>query len=354
MLLESALELQARIFSTIFNFVELPATEGMETGLPGLFLDPYLLETKTARPRKATRKREAEDIALGVSRADKGEAQLAVLVQSRNKIQSRVVEQIVESARGEAEVLYIGRQRPLWTTVRNDPIRLGVSISPTTVAYAGTLGCFCRDGISGRDGILSNNHVLADVNNVPIGTTIMQPGARDRGKAENDVIAELLRFVPVQFGGAPNMVDCAFAALTDHGRAEDRHTLYDSSDVPQPAITMQPGQLAEAVPGMSVFKTGRTTRHTQGRIRAVNVNNYLVDMGVGVARFDGQIAIEMDMSPAQPFSRPGDSGSLIVDEEGRPVGLLFAGSASGGPGNVGITGANPISSVTSQLGVTLI
>ncbi|MEO5322451.1 trypsin-like peptidase domain-containing protein [Mesorhizobium sp. CC13] len=354
MRLESALELQAIIFSTIFNFVELPVTEGVEPGLPGLFLDPYLLETKAARPKRATRKRAAEDIALGVSLADGDEAKLAVLVQSRNKLQSRVVEQIVESARGEAEVLYIGRQKPLWTTLRNDPIRLGASISPTTVEYSGTLGCFCRDEISGRDGILSNNHVLADVNNVPIGTTIMQPGARDRGRPATDVIAELLRFVPVQFGGIPNLVDCAVAALTDHGRAEDRRTLYDSSDEPRPAVTLQPGQPVEAVPGMTVFKTGRTTRHTRGRVRAVNVNNYLVDMGVGVARFDGQIAIEMDMSPARAFSRPGDSGSLIVDEEGRPVGLLFAGSASGGPGNVGITGANPISSVTSQLGVTLI
>jgi len=59
-------------------------------------------------------------------------------VQNRNKVRSTVVDEIVEFARGEADVLYIGRQKPLWTTVRNDPIRLGVSISPTTVAYAGT------------------------------------------------------------------------------------------------------------------------------------------------------------------------------------------------------------------------
>lgn len=353
MRIESALELQPRIFSQVFNFIELPAMAGIDRTTPGLFVDPMLLETKSARPRKPPRHR-ANDIALGVTEGASVEnARLAVLVQNRSKVRSAVVEEIVGIAKGEADVLYIGRQKPLWTTARNDPIRLGVSISPTTVPYAGTLGCFCRDNLSGRNAVLSNNHVLADVNAVAIGTTIMQPGARDGGRPEEDIVAELIRFVPIQFGGFPNRVDAAVAALTDHGRAEDHATLYDSSDDPAPAITLQPGMPVDAVPGITVFKTGRTTRHTRGRVRAVNVNNYLVDVGVGVARFDGQIVIETDMAP-QPFGRPGDSGSLIVDEEGRPVALLFAGSASGGAGNLGFTGANPILSVSEQLGVTLI
>ena len=353
MRIDSALELQARIFAQIFEFVEAPVASGMEEPSPGLFLDPVLLETKSARPKKS-KKRTVEDIALGVTANEEGEdVKLAVLVQSRSKVRCAMVEQIVDVARGEAEVVYIGRQKLLWTTTRNDPIRLGCSISPTTVEYAGTLGCFCRDNQSGRDEILSNNHVLADVNSVPVSTTIMQPGARDGGRPGTDDIAELLRFVPIQFGGFPNRVDAAVATLLDHGRGENRDTLFDSSDDPQPALKLQPGSPVEAVPGMSVVKTGRTTRHTQGRVRAVNVNNFLVDVGVGVARFDGQIIIET-AAPPQPFSRPGDSGSLIVDDQGRPVALLFAGSASGGAGNVGITGANPISLVTSQLGVTLI
>jgi hypothetical protein len=350
---ESALELQARIFSQIFEFIELPVAEGMELPMPGLFLDPVLLETKSARPMKA-KKRACEDIALGVARGGADDdARLAILVQSRTHLQSSMIEEIVSIARGEVEVVYIGRQKPLWTTARNDPIRLGCSISPTTVQYAGTLGCFCRDNLSGRDGILSNNHVLADVNNVPIGTTVMQPGARDGGKPDKDDIAELIRFVPIQFGGFPNLVDCAVAALVAHGRAEDRDTLYEGAEEPKPAMTLQPGSPADAVPGMTVVKTGRTTHFSRGRVLAVNVNNFLVDVGVGVARFDGQIVIET-AAPPQPFARPGDSGSLIVDDQGRPVALLFAGSASGGAGNVGITGANPISSVTSQLGVALL
>jgi hypothetical protein len=357
--IDSALELQARIFSAVFDFVEMPITADLALTPPGLYLDPVLVEAEERRRyRKSDRKRAAEDIALGVVTPEDraSDARLAVLVQDRRKVHSTVVEEIVGFARGEAEVLYIGRQKPLWTTTRNDPIRLGCSISPATVEYAGTLGCFCRDNQSGRTAILSNNHVLADVNRVPVGTPIKQPGARDGGQSGPDNIAELARFVPIQFGGLPNLVDAAIALITDHGRGEDHATLYGGEEEPKPELALRPEQLADAVPGMTVFKTGRTTRFTRGRVRAVNVNNYLVEMGAGVgpARFDGQIVIEMDMSPVQPFGRPGDSGSLIVDEQGRPVALLFSGSASGGAGNVGITGANPISSVVDQLGVTLI
>ena len=112
-----------------------------------------LLETKSARPRRPPRQR-ANDIALGVTEGKgTGDAKLAVLVQSRGKLQSAVVEDIVGAAKGEAEVLYIGRQKPLWTTARNEPLKLGASISPTTVGYSGTLGCFCRDDLSGAFGI---------------------------------------------------------------------------------------------------------------------------------------------------------------------------------------------------------
>ncbi len=350
---DSALGLQAEIFTRIFDFIELPEIGSSDAPSPGRFIDPELLERKSLRPRRP-RWRAVEDIALGVSEpADGEEAQLAVLAQSRRALQSPLIERILDIARGEAEIVYIGRQRPLWTSERNDPLRLGSSISPVTVPYAGTLGCFGRDDSTGRRGIVSNNHVLADVNSVAIGTRIMQPGARDGGRPGADDIAELLRFVPVQFGGIPNRVDAAFAALVEHGRGEEPDVLVGSEWPPVPALTVDPSAVSEPLPGLVVAKTGRTTGHTRGRVAAVNVSNFLVDMGAGVARFDGQIVIETE-APPQPFSRPGDSGALIVDEAGAPLGLLFSGSASGGAGNVGITGANPISSLTRELGVTLI
>lgn len=353
MRVDSALELQAQVFSKIFDFVEVPTAADVERRLPSLYLDPLLFEER--RPyRKSAKKRTVEDIALGVITHDGADALLAVLVQDRRKMKCTMVDEIVDVAKGEAEVVYIGRQRPLWTTARNDPLRLGCSISPTTVAYAGTFGCFCRDDATGRAAILSNNHVLADVNRVAASTPVMQPGARDGGNPGADDIAALSRFVPIRYEGIPNPVDAAVALLSEHGRGEDRHTLHSGAETPEPAMVLKPEALMEAMPGMTVFKTGRTTSFTRGSVRAVNVSNFLVDMGDGLARFDDQIVIEMDMTPTRPFGRPGDSGSVIVDEEGRPVALLFAGSASGGAGGVGITGANPISSVVQHLGVTLI
>jgi len=352
---DSALEVQARVFREVFEFVEVPAAAGM-TPLPGLFVDPAATVAFEAGgdpvelPRKQT-----DDIALGVAEGmGEEDSRLAVLVQDEAVQGSQIVERIVTLAHGEAEVLYIGRQNASWTQVRNNPIRLGCSASPVTVGYAGTMGCFAKDGQTGHVGVLSNNHVLADVNRVALQTPIMQPGALDNGNPGKDAVAVLSRFVPIQFGGVPNAVDAAFATILQHGRQEDRATLYDSANVPMPAITLNPSSVTAAMPGMTVFKTGRTTRHTRGRVRAVNVNNYQVNMGMGVARFDNQILVEMANTPAAPFSRPGDSGSLIVDGSGQPVALLFAGSNIGGAGNVGVTGCNPISSVLTQLGITLV
>jgi hypothetical protein len=62
--------------------------------------------------------------------------------------------------------------------------------------------------------------------------------------------------------------------------------------------------------------------HTRGRVLAVAVNHVNINYpGAGVARFDGQITVESLPAPPEDkhvrFSRPGDSGSLIVDLSGK-------------------------------------
>lgn len=351
---DSAVEIQSEIFERILGFEQLPgASSGFGQAAP-VYVDPELQVTER-RARNRSRRRVAEDIALGVTVKDDGDASLAVLVQNHLEMRDRTVSRIAEVAPNETEIIYIGRQRTLWTRSRNQPLRLGCSISPADVSYSGTLGCFCRDQLTGDIGILSNNHVLGNINRTKPGTPIVQAARGDLGSSPADNIADFTRMVPIQFGGMPNAVDAAFAKLTDHNRGEDRSTIFDSSEPPLPVVKLAPQNPVQAFPGMPVLKTGRTTRHRKGRVVAINVNNYLVNMpGVGVARFDNQVIVEMANNPVASFSEPGDSGSLITDHKGNPVALLFAGSASGGAGNVGFTAGNPISVVEAQLSVELI
>lgn len=358
MLPESIEELQSRVFREVLGFEEIPfmgSAFGTEiSASSSLFVDPHLLNPANAR--KASRPRRIEeDVALGMGPGDsEGDAKLAVLVQNQRFLHSGAIDRIRDIAKGEVEVLYIGRQQPLWARSRHRPLRMGASISPHRAGYSGTLGFIARSRKTGRDGLVSNNHVLADVNSVPIGADIIQPAGGDEGSGPADIVAKLANFVPILFGGATNVVDAAFAELAA-GVTYDARTIWDNGDPPSPAGTLSPDATSIVLPGLDVMKTGRTTGHTTGVVRAINVNNYTVDMGrLGVARFDGQIIFEARRGASTPFSKPGDSGSLIVDTSGAPVALLFAGSQSGGNGNLGITGGNPISSVLSQLDIALV
>jgi len=104
----------------------------------------------------------------------------------------------------------------------------------------------------------------------------------------------------------------------------------------------EPESATDATLGMQVHKTGRTTGYTHG---LVSQKHATVRVGYpgGTALFEEQIIIS-PLNSSQPFSQPGDSGSLILNEL-NPVGLLFAGSDS-------ITIANPILTVMDRLGFT--
>jgi len=101
---------------------------------------------------------------------------------------------------------------------------------------------------------------------------------------------------------------------------------------------------SNATVGMRVQKYGRTTGLTKGRVQGINAT-LNVQYDLGVARFVGQVVIG-----GGGFSAGGDSGSLIVvqngSEAGNPVGLLFAGGG-------GYTIANPIDDVLNRFGITI-
>lgn len=71
-----------------------------------------------------------------------------------------------------------------------------------------------------------------------------------------------------------------------------------------------------------VFKCGRTTKWTAGRVNGIDAVKYgkwgqgraLCIIGAGVCN---------------PFSKEGDSGSIVITDEGRPLALIFGGNNSG-------------------------
>lgn len=93
-----------------------------------------------------------------------------------------------------------------------------------------------------------------------------------------------------------------------------------------------------------VHKVGRTTGRTVGIVRLVNASvGVPPDPGIpGSTGFTGQNTIEIDFDTSSAaggvnckgnarFSEEGDSGSLILDEQGNAIGLLSLGAPAGSP-----------------------
>jgi hypothetical protein len=221
----------------------------------------------------------------------------------------------------------------------------GVSIAHFRVT-AGTLGCLAVGRSAPRNSrlmLLSNNHVIANSNNAVFGDCICQPGPADGGKCPADQIAILERFVPINFGGAANFVDCGTGwCWPDRVRKELIHIVGGQR------VFFRIGSVPIAPQvNMAVGKSGRTTQLTRGTIIDVSATINVNYGGGRVALFRDQIAIRG--SGGTLFSAGGDSGSSIWtwDAFRRPVGLLFAGGG-------GITFANKMTRVVAALDINLV
>jgi hypothetical protein len=203
------------------------------------------------------------------------------------------------------------------------PAPAGVSVGHVRIT-AGTIGCFVTGRSAPRSNrmlMLSNNHVLANVNSAATGDVIIRPGPVDGGSSPSDEVAILDRFVPIDFSGQ-NFVDCATAwCWPDRVQSE---FVFLSGGTPQ-FFQMSPQPVIATI-NMAVTKSGRTTQVTTGTITgiAATVN---VNYNGRIANFRDQIAITGNSGP---FSLGGDSGSLIMTNDSlhQPVGLLFAGGAT--------------------------
>ncbi|MFV1988553.1 MAG: PKD domain-containing protein [Gemmatimonadota bacterium] len=222
-------------------------------------------------------------------------------------------------------------------TTKERPAPNGFSVGHPNIT-AGTIGALVADA-GGNLFILSNNHVLANVNKASIGDPALQPGPFDGGTSA-DQLGTLAAFRPISFSGT-NTIDAAIASVNG-GDVTGATPSPGDGGYGAPGTNPQPVSI-----GMAVQKFGRTTRHTTGTVDAINVTVDVCYQTQGPrrckksARFVNQFTV-VDGS----FSDGGDSGSLIVTKDGSksPVGLLFAGSSTQ-------TIANPIDDVLAEFGV---
>jgi len=225
---------------------------------------------------------------------------------------------------------------------------------------SGTLGSLVKDD-SGREYLLSNNHVLARSDHALVGDTIVQPGLIDNNCTPNGdgpgtvPVGALTAWLPLH--SAQTNADAAIAQVASH-------TVDSSGSIMELGTRLPDGLLAAAPPGISstngkgesatlqlrVAKSGRTTGLTCGKVTALDFDvavDYYRDCAETKAyltkTFTGQLAVSGDR-----FSDAGDSGALVVDSaNGEPVGLFFAGGIDGNGVSHAI--ANPATDVLAEL-----
>lgn len=284
-------------------------------------------------------------IAVGIAKVADRDFKLAVRVQGSTAADNALLQRIRTLAADEVDIRFVGRivKRASWHRERQRPLLIGSSIGHHGHDDAGTLGCFVTARGDGTSRILSNNHVLARENTAAAGDDIVQQSRRDGGSAPAHVVGTLDRFVPLETIGV-NHADCALATILPT-IAIDRTTLTDFGKLQ--GLAEPPHNT-----GVRVAKLGRTTGLTNGSVTAFDLDNVVADYDIGTLRFDDQI--EVEGNGTQAFSRGGDSGAIVVDDDGRAVGLLFSGTELGGSNDMGLTYVNPIRTVLTALGVDLL
>jgi hypothetical protein len=205
----------------------------------------------------------------------------------------------------------------------SDPVPIGVSVGNGNECSAGTIGARL-----GNTWALSNNHVFARENKGAIGEDILQPGLYDTTCIYdgNNQLGDLAQFSTINFSGS-NTIDAAIATFDSTGRTLGCATPsngYGAPDALAYSTTLDVNGLLQ----VPVQKYGRTTSLTNGNIISINWSGS-IGYSSGTAQFVDQIIV---YSSKGAFVKAGDSGSLVVGQQGAPKapsGLLFAGDRSG-------------------------
>lgn len=210
-------------------------------------------------------------------------------------------------------------------TSKYRPVKGGcqIEIASGLSLIDGTLGCLVKITDSGKTALLTNEHVVETLG--PNGI-VTQPSA------------------------TCNCCDCCPAAIANLTKKVlssdlDGATCTLQSSIKWDASIIDIGGVqgtATVALQQAVRKRGRTTLLTNGTVGFLDLSGTRTDGW----KYTGQIGI--NPSGSNPFSSPGDSGSVVVDASVNVVGLLWGGNDD----NMGF--ASPIANAVAQLGIQIL
>jgi len=238
-------------------------------------------------------------------------------------------------------------------TLHNGAICCGSSIHPVNCLGAGTFGAIVRDAVGKVYG-LTNNHVSGACNCAAPGLPILCPGPIDANEDSISpfTIGRHVRLLPINEGIPENIdisANCDVALFEIEDLSQISSMQGDRYDTPE--------IVADPIGGMVVEKFGRTTGFTSGRVSGmvaapIGVGYTIREYGINKTVFF-EDAVIVEGENGQPFSKGGDSGSLVVgyaaDGTRSAVGLVFAGNEQRG-----LSFILPLPSILHKLGVEMV
>ncbi|KXV68150.1 hypothetical protein AD951_12570 [Acetobacter malorum] len=229
----------------------------------------------------------------------------------------------------------------------------GSSIFPAKCIGAGTLGLIVSDD-NGKLYGMTNNHVAGACNHAMPGLPILAPGPLDATEDSCDpfTIGRHTKLLPINDGIPENIevsINCdvsIFELVDDDKVSSMQGSFYDT-----------PATAEEPEPGTVVEKVGRTTGRTKGTI--VGQTAVPLPVAYQIAEYDIKKTVFFDKVyvvqgwDGLPFSKGGDSGSLVVTEKSDgskvAVGLVFAGNE-----HRGLSYILPLPDVLKKLSVGIV
>lgn len=232
----------------------------------------------------------------------------------------------------------------------------------------GTLGCFAVDDTTKDVVMLTCYHVLM-IGGEKAGHKVGQPKFRcDDCCCRCGEVARVVK----GFWDDHN-VDCAVAKLTNGYEKKWTNEVLQLGAIscialnankdpvdPFTGLTTDPANNPYRPVNVHdrVFKRGMNTRRTEGVVMDITYHlefDFTHNNATSHKLFVNQIRIE-PLSPAEPFSGKGDSGSVVLNELNQVIGLFFADNdrdINGTHVNATVSFANPIQDVVKILGITI-